>query len=407
MPSLLPRGSHVAAAVKAEREAAETGIVRPRLDFIDVLRGVVIVLMVLDHTRDFLGASAMNPRDVGQPALFLTRWVTHFCAPAFVFLAGVSAHLYGSRGRSPQELRRFLWTRGLWLIALELTVVRIAWTFDPSPEYVILQVVWALGWSMLALAALIRLPHWAIGGIGLALIAGHDLFDYSLRTPDSDSLSGLWSVLHQPGLLHPTPNSTLLVVYPLIPWVGVMAVGYALGPVLELERRQRTAILASIGMVAIELFLLLRWHGWYGDPVSWVERERGLESLLAFIDCEKYPPSLAYLLMTLGPALLFLAFARSGSVLSNVLTSIGRVPLFFYVTHLFLLHALAVALVWLSGNDVSFLFGKAPLEKPEGYGVSLAGVYLIAVGVVVALFPLGRRFSELKRRRSEWWWSYL
>jgi uncharacterized membrane protein len=406
VPTLLPRASLVAAAVKAEREAA-AGITRPRLDFIDVLRGAVIALMVLDHARDFLGASAMNPRDVSQPALFLTRWVTHFCAPVFVFLSGVSAHLYGARGRSLDEIRRFLWTRGLWMILLELTIVRVGWTFDPRPRFVMLQVIWAIGWSMLTLAAVIKLPHWLIGVLGLAVIAGHNLLDFSIHGADLGVLGGLWSVLHQAGVLHPTENSSVFVVYPLIPWIGVMAVGYALGPVLELERRQRTAILASLGMVLVELFVLLRWTGWYGDPVAWASREGPLESVLAFLDCEKYPPSLLYLCMTLGPALLFLAFARAKGVIAGWLSAIGRVPMFYYVTHLFLLHALAVCLVWVSGGDVSFLFGEVPLNKPDGYGLSLPGVYLIALGVVVGLFPLGRRYAALKQRRSEWWWSYL
>lgn len=380
---------------------------RPRLDFIDSLRGAVIGLMVLDHTRDFFGSSAMNPRDVTQPALFLTRWVTHFCAPLFILLAGVSAHLYGSRGHTVAEIRRFLLTRGLWLIALELTLVRVAWTFAPAPEYLILQVIWAIGCSMVVLSGLVSLPRWAIGAFGVALIAGHDLFDYSIRPEVFGWFGGISTLLHEQAVLHPTPNTTLFVVYPLIPWVGVMALGYALGPVFEFSPERRRRVLGALGAAAISAFVGFRLLGAYGDPTPWVPRANTLESALAFLDCEKYPPSLLYLLMTLGPGFVWLALARGTGPISRWLTTIGRTPLFYYVAHLFLLHGLAVALVWLSGGSTDFLFGAAPLQKPEGYGLSLVGVHALSLGVVVALYPLGRRFSELKQRNKSRWLSYL
>jgi len=408
MPSLLPHASLVAARARAALAEATGAGVRPRLDFIDALRGAVVALMILDHTRDFFSASAMNPRDVTQPGLFLTRWITHFCAPWFLMLAGVSAHLYASRGHTPGAVRRFLFTRGLWLIALELTVVRLAWTFTPSPRFVMLQVIWAIGCSMIVLSALVSLPRWVIGGFGAALIAGHELFDYSIRPEVFGWLSGVWTLLHEQAVLHPGPNTTLVVVYPLIPWVGVLALGYALGPVFEFSAERRRRVFGALGASAIVAFVALRWLGAYGDPVPWSPKGTALESALAFLDCEKYPASLLYLSMTLGPGFVWLAFARGGGgTLGRWLTTLGRTPMFYYVAHLFLLHGLAVALLWTSGRSAEFLFGSLPFQKPEGYGLSLLGVYAVALGVIVALFPLGRRFAELKQRRSFWWLSYL
>ena len=191
-----------------------------RIDSIDLLRGLVMVVMALDHTRDFFSAGGFNPRDVGDPALFLTRWVTHFCAPVFVFLAGTSAFLYGARGRTVREVSRFLFTRGLLLVLLEVTVVRFAWTFSLLPEFLVLQVIWAIGVSMIALAGLIHLPRWAIGAFGIGLMAGHNLLD-GIQAAQLGSVGGLWHVLHQPALMHPTPEVAVFALYPLIPWIGV------------------------------------------------------------------------------------------------------------------------------------------------------------------------------------------
>jgi uncharacterized membrane protein len=201
---------------------------RVRLDSIDLLRGLVMVLMALDHPRDFFAAAGFNPRDVNDPALFLTRWVTHFCAPVFVFLAGVSAFLYGARGRTTRQVSWFLFTRGLWLVLLELTVVRFAWTFSVVPDFVFLQVIWAIGVSMIVRSGLICLPRWAVGAIGIVMIAAHNLLD-GIQAAQFGRLGWLWHVLHQPALLHPTPEVAVFALYPLIPWMGVMAAGYALG----------------------------------------------------------------------------------------------------------------------------------------------------------------------------------
>jgi uncharacterized membrane protein len=302
-----------------------------------------MVLMVLDHTRDLFAAGNFNPRDVNDPALFLTRWVTHFCAPVFVFLAGMSAFLYGTRGRTVREVSWFLFTRGLWLVLLELTVVRFAWTFSVFPDFVLLQVIWAIGISMIVLSALIHLPRWAIGAIGVGMIAGHNPLD-GFQAEQFGHLAWLWNVLHQPGPLPPTSEVTVFALYPLIPWIGVMAAGYALGPVMLRAPSSRRRWLVGLGVVVTLSFIVLRATNLYGDPAPWTHQEGIGATLLSFVNTEKYPPSVLYLAMTLGPALIALAaFEFAPGKVADLFVTFGRVPLFFYVAHLLLLHAMAVA----------------------------------------------------------------
>ncbi len=381
---------------------------RPRLDAIDFLRGLVIVVMVLDHARDFFGTSGLNPRDVHEPALFLTRWITHFCAPVFVFLAGVSAFLYGNRGRSRADVAMFLLTRGFWLVLIELTLVRLGWTFNLSYDFVIFQVIWVIGASMMLLAGLIFLPRWAIAAVALALIAGHNLLD-GVRAADFGELGWLWMFLHDPGMLHPVPGMQMLALYALIPWVGVMAAGYALGPVMLLEEQQRRRVLLSIGCAVIAVFVLVRLANVYGDPQPWVVQDGFVATLLSFVNAEKYPPSLVYLTMTIGPALILLGcFREAKGWLSRALVTIGRVPFLVYVAHIFLLHAMAVALATLTFGETGWLFRGMPiLAKPDGYGVALPVVYALWIVAVLALYPLARWFAALKQRRRDWWLSYL
>ncbi len=379
-----------------------------RLDSIDLLRGLVMVLMVLDHTRDFFAGGSFNPRDVTDPALFLTRWVTHFCAPVFVFLAGTAAFLQGARGRSRGELSVFLLTRGLWLVLLELTLVRFAWTFSLYPDFVLLQVIWVIGIAMIALAGLIHLPRWAIAGVALALIAGHNLLD-GIDAARFGAAAWLWHLLHQPALLAAGPGMSVFALYAVIPWVGVMAAGYALGPVMLLAPEQRRAWLIGLGTATTLGFVLLRASNLYGDPAPWVPLEGTLASALAFIDAEKYPPSLLYLAMTLGPALLALAvFERARGRAAQVLVVFGRVPLFYYVLHILLLHTLAVAFSAVTFGDTGWLFGGLPIiARPEGYGLGLPGVYLAWLLVVALLYLPCAWFAGVKRRHSAAWLSYL
>jgi uncharacterized membrane protein len=382
-------------------------VARPRLDSIDLLRGLVMVVMALDHVRDFFGSGGLNPRDVAEPALFATRWVTHFCAPIFIFLAGISAWLYGSRGRSAGEISRFLLTRGLWLILIEFTLVRLGWSFSFMSDRFVMQVIFAIGASMLVLAALVHLPRWAIATVALALIGGHNLLD-GIRATDFGAAGWIWNVLHQPALLKVTPSTEVGVLYPLVPWIGVMAAGYALGPVFRLERAQRLRWLVGLGAVITGGFVLLRVTNLYGDPAPWIAHDGALATIFSFINCEKYPPSLLYLMMTLGPGLVLLAAFENGrGRLADWITTYGRVPFFYYVAHLYVIHSLAVAMAWWRFGDATFLFGGLPSGKPAGYGLALPGLYAIWLLVVVALYPLCCWFAALKQRRREWWWSYL
>ncbi len=391
----------------ATMTARSPATVRSRIDSIDLLRGAVMIVMALDHARDFFGAGGLNPRDVTDPALFLTRWITHFCAPLFIFLAGLSAYLYGTRGRSVGEVSRFLLTRGLWLVLMEFTVVRLGWSFGFNLNFFVGNVIWALGASMVVLSALVYLPRWAIAAVGLVMIGGHNLFD-GVRAADLGNAGWIWTILHERGFLQFGLPAKFYVLYPLVPWIGVMAAGYALGPVFQLERATRQRILVALGAVTIAGFLALRVTNLYGDPAPWVAQAASFATVLSFVNCEKYPPSLLYLAMTLGPGLLLLAaFETARGRVAEMVITYGRVPFLYYVVHIFLIHALAVAMAWMVLGNASWLFGGAPGGRPANYGLSLPGVYLVWLVVVVALYPLCRWFATIKQRRSEWWLSYL
>ena len=380
---------------------------KPRLTSIDLLRGLVMIVMALDHTRDFFTVAGFNPRDVADPALFMTRWITHFCAPIFIFLAGISAYLYGAQGRGAGAVSRYLVTRGFWLVLIEFTVVRLGWTFHLNATYFIAQVIFAIGASMIMLGILVFLPRWAIATIGLAMILGHNALD-GIRSEAFGAWAPLWHVLHQSGLVEPGIPIKLFVLYPLVPWIGVMAAGYALGPVFLRERTARRRWLSGLGVVTVAGFVLLRASNLYGDPASWIANDSLVTSALSFINCEKYPPSLLYVAMTLGPALLLLAAfdgVRGRAV--DLIATYGRVPFFYYVVHIYLIHALAVLFAWVTLGDATWMFRPFPAGRPAGYGLRLPGIYLVWLGVVVALYPLCRWFAALKRRRSEWWWTYL
>lgn len=402
-----PPDSSLAKPTLAAAQAAHPApALRPRLDGIDFLRGLVMALMVLDHARDFFGSSSMNPRDVHDAGLFLTRWITHFCAPIFVFLAGVSAFLYGSRGRSTAEVARFLLSRGLWLMIIELTVVRFAFTFNVSYDFAFMQVIWAIGCSMVVLAGLIWLPRWAIATFALATILGHNLLD---GIEASQSWRWLWVMAHAPGTLRPTPGMELVAIYPLIPWFAVMAAGYALAPVFLRPAEQRRRTLLTIGLLVTAGFVVLRATNLYGDPVRWTAQDGFVPTLLSFINCEKYPPSLLYLAMTIGPGLILLGlFESARSAFARVVVAIGRVPFLFYVTHIALLHVMAVAVAHVMVGDIGWLFRHMPpFNKPAGYGLTLPGVYVLWLFALALLYPMCRWFGAIKQRRKDWWLSYL
>jgi uncharacterized membrane protein len=361
---------------------------------VDLLRGLVMVIMVLDHVRAYLSSAHFDPTDLTRtdPALFATRWITHFCAPTFVFLAGASAWIAGTR-RSGGELARLLVTRGLWLVLLELTLISFGWYFTSRWTMgAIAQVIWVIGLSMVVLAGLIRLPRAAIAAFGLALVLGHNLLD-GVTSERFGALAPLWQLLHVKGPLGIVP---LFVLYPLVPWAGVMALGSWRGRWC-FRGRAAARRLAWTGALTILGFLLLRTLDVYGDPSPRLAEDGGALLAISFLNLTKYPPSLLYLLMTLGPALLALTLLRRArGPVADVFVTFGRVPFLFYVVHIYLVHALTVAAGVLQGypaSDLRVLF----FELPEGFGFGLPVIYLLWLGVVAVLYPLCRRYAALRR----------
>jgi uncharacterized membrane protein len=369
---------------------------------IDWLRGAVMILMALDHSRMFVGSSV--DLHTAPPGLYFTRWVTHFCAPVFVLLAGTAAYLHGQRLGSTRALSRYLFTRGLWLALLEITVIRAVWIFYIGPEILVLQVIWAIGVSMVVLSALVWLPRAAIAGFAVALIAGHNLLD-GVHAADLGGLRWVWLLLHEEGGLEPFPGARWFVIYPLVPWVAVMAAGYAIGPWALLPRDVRRERFLRVGAALIGGFIVLRATNLYGDPHAWTSDGGPLRALLSFLNCEKYPPSLLFLAMTLGPALCLLAWMdRPLGPWATRVAVFGRVPLLYYVLHLFLIHLVAIAIAWPA-------LGAAAVARPfvadAPLNYSLAAVYAVWVAVVLALYPACRWFADVKQRSRRAWVSYL
>jgi uncharacterized membrane protein len=394
---------------------AETAA-RGRIQAVDLLRGLVMVIMALDHTRDFVHSAAMafQPEDLQQttPAIFMTRWITHVCAPVFMFTAGVGAFLRLERGGTRSELSRFLWTRGLWLIVLEFTVVRAGFFFNLGIDPLILLVFWALGMSMIALALLVYLPYGVLLALSVAMIALHNLFD-DITTAQFGGLAWAWQILHAQGLLSAS-RPTVIVAYPLVPWIGVMAAGYCFGRVYRLPAGRRRTLLLWLSLALTAAFLVVRGLNVYGDPRPWIVQDRPIYTLLSFLNTTKYPASLAFLLMTLGPAMLFLAWIDRVRVSDgHPLLVFGRVPLFYFVLHIPLIHAIAIGLTWLTYEAAPFLFLPPPTLGtprdvfPPDYGWDLWVVYAVWAAVVLALYPVCLWYARLKARRREWWVGYL
>ncbi|HEU4562128.1 MAG TPA: heparan-alpha-glucosaminide N-acetyltransferase domain-containing protein [Longimicrobium sp.] len=396
---------------------------RMRVDAVDLLRGLVMVIMLLDHTRDFVHRDALlfDPSDLSRttPALFFTRWITHYCAPVFVFLAGTGAYLQLRRGKTKAELSRFLWTRGLWLMVLELTVVRcvVAFNLDYPSFPGFLQVIWAIGVSMIVLAALIHLPLRAVAAIGIGIIALHNLADgiavQGWRGPGSaapDALGAIWMMLHQPGFIV-VAGVPVLILYPILAWIGVMAAGYAFGAVYDWEPERRRRFLVRLGLGMIVAFIVIRATNLYGDPREWSAQKDGVFTVLSFLNVTKYPPSLLFLLMTLGPAILSLAwFERLGrGPVGRALVTYGRVPLFFYVLQWITAHFFAIVFSLMAGKSIAHLFEFPGTIQPPPTGVGFGlGITYLAWFLGIALtYPLCRWFAGVKRRRKEWWLSYL
>ncbi|MEK6283267.1 MAG: heparan-alpha-glucosaminide N-acetyltransferase domain-containing protein [Acidobacteriota bacterium] len=408
-----------------------------RVDSIDLLRGIVMVIMMLDHTRDFVHRDMLqgfDPTDLSRTnvILFFTRWITHFCAPVFVFLAGTGSYLQWARGKSKRELSTFLLTRGLWLIVLEFTLVRLFVFFHV--DYRVLgpaQVIWVIGISMIILAGLIHLPLRAIAVFGVGMILLHNLLDgirvqgwQGPNTPVPGLWAKLWIILHQPFEAVPVagfPSPVIFVIYPIIPWVGVMAAGYAFGALYQMDAERRHKLLIRIGSTATALFIILRLINRYGDPSRWSRQDSWMFTLLSFLNTTKYPPSLLFLLMTLGPALVMLAWFESepasirepphslANRVRRFFVTFGRVPLFFYLLQWLTAHLISVVLHWAAGKPVAWMFSSETMLSgpPSGMGFSLAVVYASWIVGVILLYPLCKWFAGVKARRRDWWLSYL
>lgn len=357
-----------------------------------------MVFMVLDHTRDFFSGAPFNPTDLTQTsaAWFLTRWITHFCAPVFILLAGTSAYMSSARRSGSMELRRFLAVRGFWLIFLELTWVRFAWEFNVNYGLSELGVIWAIGISMLALALVIHLNTKVIGAIGLLLVATHNLFD-GVHASSFGPLAPLWKLLHEFGPLYAGQNFTVFVYYPVLPWIGVMFLGYCLGALWEHWEESRGRRLIQLGVGMCVAFVLLRASNFYGDPHAWSVQSDSVITALSFLNATKYPPSLLYLLMTLGPAMITLGIFTKIKFPSTILVSFGRVPLFFYLIHIPFIHLIGHIAV---GVNFGFSAWEIGSRKPLGIGFELWGVYLGALIAIACLYPLSIWFGNLKMRKA-------
>ncbi len=401
-----------------------TSQLRERIYSIDLLRGVVMMIMLLDHTRDFVhhGALSSDPTDLTSTdvAVFMTRWITHFCAPAFVFLSGISIYLQRLNGKPNNELSRFLFTRGLWLVLLEFTIVRLGMVFNFDYSFFgMAQVIWVIGVSMIVMAGVIYLPVKITGALGLAMIIVHNVLDRFQLAPDA-AFSGtadlgqkVWLIFHQMGVV-PLGESGMAIffAYPLIPWVGVMAAGWAFGSIYTWEADRRRKVLYGVG-VAATIIIVLRFSNLYGDPVPWSVQSSTPFTILSFLNTTKYPPSLLYLLMTLGPSLILLA-ATDGidgkAIWQRIAITFGRVPLFFYILQWFTAHSAGVVLSLITGKSISYFFmnfGENGQAAPQDYGFSLPVVYAAWIGGLVILFPLCYWYGEYKRKNKHWLLSYL
>ncbi|HEX3534980.1 MAG TPA: heparan-alpha-glucosaminide N-acetyltransferase domain-containing protein [Gemmatimonadaceae bacterium] len=386
-----------------------------RIHSIDVARGVAMVLMAIDHVRVYAGVPAGGPR----PGVFFTRWITNFVAPAFAFLSGTSAYLLGQKLGDRKALSRYLVSRGLILVLLELTVIRIAWTFNfDFGHYLLAGVIWMLGWCMVLLAALIWLPIPAIGAFGIGVIALHNLMDLisdATRTGlEQSSLNWLWQILYFGGPIQLGQNGpTLMVLYSIVPWIGVMAAGYAFGAVITLEPRRRDRTCVALGASAIVLFLLLRTLDVYGDPRHWhVTEPTQMPTLFRFINTSKYPASLQFLLMTLGPTILLLPLAdRARGKIGEIIATFGRVPMFYYLLHIPTIHLVAVIVSLVrEGKADSWLFTNHPMMNPpppDGYIWKLSLLYVVFIVVVTALYFPCRWYARRKAAAPAAWMRYI
>jgi len=388
-----------------------------RIESIDILRGVVMIIMALDHVRDYFhyGSFFTDPTNLETttPFLFFTRFITHYCAPVFVFLAGTSAFLYGSK-KTKTELFKFLFTRGLWLILLEIVINNLIWTFDFTYSSIFLQVIWAIGLSMVILSFLIYLPKKIMLVFGIVLVAGHNLLDGILMQGTSLK-SIVWYILHQQNMIPVGQNGNAIGFwYPIIPWIGLITLGYCFGRLytrgFNIEIRKKWLLIIGFGSIA--LFFILRGINIYGDLVPWSTQKDLTYTILSFFNVSKYPPSLDYLLITIGPALLFLyGIETIKNKLTDFFLVFGRVPLFYYFIHILVIHVFAIiGMLIFGGNwqDMIITSEGFTNEKLATYGYSLFVVYLVWIGIILLLYPFCKKYMIYKaNNKDKWWLSYL
>jgi uncharacterized membrane protein len=383
---------------------------RTRLESIDLMRGIVIVLMALDHTRDFIGTTTFDPldADLTNLPLYLTRWITHFCAPTFCFLMGIGAYLAG-RGRTRAELSLFLLSRGLWLVFLELTVINFALRLNFSLGLTLALVFWSLGWSLVFLSALVCLPSRVVGAIGVVMILAHNLLD-GIQPEIFGPFRPLWLILHEQGVIELTVESKLGVIYPLIPWAGVAAAGFGFGEIMKINPRRRQTVMIALGLIMTAAFFLLRTFDAYGDPLKWSSKSSALKTCFTFFNCQKNPASLLYLLMTLGPMLIVLGLLEHRflpAFISPFLIPFGRVPRFFFVTHLYAIRLLAFVAAAARESWPPYL-SVPGIQAHPGPSLELLLVYFWFVVVMFVMYFPCRWFAGIKaRHKNTWWLSYL
>jgi len=389
---------------------------KKRIESIDLLRGVVMIIMALDHVRHFLHHEAFlyEPTDLNQTTVFLffTRFITHYCAPVFVFLAGISAYLYGAK-KTKSELSLYLFSRGLWLVFVELFIIALGQTFNPTYPMINLQVIWAIGVSMIVLSALIYLKRKFILITAILLIAAHNFLD-NVHITGNPVLHFFWSMLHEPREFA-VGHFKLFVMYPLIPWIGIIALGYCFGSLYDssYDAEKRKKILLSLGFSAIGVFFLLRSFNIYGDASYWSVQKDFAFSVLSLLNVTKYPPSLLYTLITLGPAMIFLALTeRPLNKFTEKIAVYGRVPFFYYVVHIYLIHLIAIIGAIISGyNWTDMILTTKVNRTPElkNFGFNLATVYFVWIGLILVLYPFCKWFDRYKRKyqSTRWWLSYV
>ncbi|MDI1233630.1 MAG: heparan-alpha-glucosaminide N-acetyltransferase domain-containing protein [bacterium] len=390
-----------------------------RIESIDILRGIAMVIMALDHVRDYFhfSANTSDPLDLDTttPLLFFTRWITHFCAPVFIFLSGTSIYLQSIR-KSKSELSLFLLKRGLWLILVEMIVITFGWSFNPNYPAFFMQVIWAIGISMALMAFIIYLPYWAIFTLGVLIVIGHNFLDY-YEIQDGFKPNFIWDISHH-GVFKPyefIKGHSFLIVYPFLPWTGVMMLGYCLGILYSsnYSQEQRLRNLKILGLTLIVLFIILRYTNLYGNKTPWEVQKNILYSLFSFIDVNKYPPSLLYICMTLGPSILVLAWLESFKITGfKYFKVFGSVALFYYILHIYLIHALCMLIFFVRGHHMSEAVNPAA-HFPfyfviSGEGFSLPLVYFIWILVVLILYPICKIYDKYKtKHKNKKWLSYL